>query len=173
MFLFFYFQSFFEIHFYDVYKDKIVIAQREGFVIDIFDSGGKLLHSIKHKVKAVPFTKTDKEDAVKYWREERGYEQSQIDILLERTDFPDYFPPIQTCQLADGKIYVITYRRKDNKNECLIFDMQGKFLKRTFIKLKTAVSPWYYPYTIYNDKMYYLSENEGTEETELHIEDIE
>ena len=166
-------REFFEIHFYDVYKDKIVIAQREGFVIDIFDSGGKLLHSIKHKVKAVPFTKTDKEDAVKYWREERGYEQSQIDNLLERTDFPDYFPQIQTCRLADGKIYVITYRRKDNKNECLIFDMQGKLLKKTYLPLKMLAPNLASPFTIHEENLFQLIFNYENEKWELHINQID
>jgi len=165
-------REFFEIHFYDTYKDKIVVAQREGFVIDIYDSEGNVLHSIKHKVKLVPFTKKDKENALKYWREERGYEQWQIDFLLERTDFPNYYPPIQTCRLADGKIYVITYTKKDDKYECLVFDMNGKFIKEAYFPLKMLAPNLASPFTIQGENLYQLIFNYETENWELYVEDI-
>jgi len=166
-------RDFFEIHFYDVQRDKIVIAQREGFEIDIFDSEGKLLHSIKHKVKAIPFSKNDKDDVVNYWREERGYEQWQIDSLLKRTDFPEFFPPIQTCRLADGKIYVITYKKIDDKNECLIFDMSGEFIKDAYFPLKMMAPNHACPFAIYENTLYQLIFNYDFETWELHINQID
>ena len=131
-----------------------------------------MLHSIKHNVKPVSFTKKDKEDIVRYWKDERGLEQSQIDYLLERTDFPDNFPPIQTCQLADGKIYVITYKRIDDKNECLIFNMKGKFIKEEYFPLKMLAPNLASPFTIHGENLYQLIFNYETETWELHIEEI-
>jgi hypothetical protein len=165
-------REFFEIHFYDTYKDKIVVAHREGFVIDIFDSDGKILHSINYKVKPVPFTNEDTKNVVKYWREERGYEQGQVDYLLERTDFPEYYPPIQTCRLADGRIYVITYTRKDGEYECLIFDMNGKFIKKAYFPLNMLAPNRASPFTINGENLYQLIFNYEAETWELHIEDI-
>ena len=165
-------REFFEIHFYDTCKDKIVVAHREGLVIDIFDSEGNILHSIKHKIKPVPFTNKDKENAVKYWREERGYEQWQLDRLLERTDFPDYYPPIQTCRLADGKIYVITYNRNRAKFKCILFDMEGKLIKETYIPLNMLGPNLASPFTIKGEKLFQLIFNYETENWELHVEDI-
>lgn len=162
-------REFFEIHFYDTYKDKIVVARREGFVIDVFGSEGNWLRSIEHKTKQVPFTKKDKENAIKYWREERGYEQWQIDRLLERTDFPDYYPPIQTCRLADGKLYVITYTRKDDDYECLIFNMDGKFMKTVYIPLNMLSPNFASPFTIKWNNLYQLIFNYEKENWELHI----
>lgn len=164
-------RDFFEIHFYDTYKDKIVVAQREGFVIDIFDSNGNWLHSIKHKIKPVPFTNEDKKNAVKYWKDS-GLEQWQIDRLLERTDFPDYYPTIQTCRLADGKIYVITYAKKDEEYECLIFDVNGKFIKEAYLPLKMLAPNHASPFTIHGEKLFQLNFNDDTENWDLHVEEI-
>lgn len=113
-------REFFEIHFYDTYKDKIVVAHREGFVIDIFDSEGSILRSIEHKIKPVPFTNEDKKNVVKYWKES-GLEQWQIDRLLDRTDFPDFYPPIQTGRLADGENICDNLHKKRKQARMLNF----------------------------------------------------
>lgn len=165
-------REYFEIHFYDTWKDRIVVAHREGFVIDIFDAEGKLLRSIKHKVKPVPFTNKDKENAVKYWKEERGFERWQIDRLLERTDFPDYYPPIQTCRLDSGKIYVITYTKKHDEYESLVFDMNGNFVKELYLPIKMLAPNHASPFTIHRESLYQLMYNYDTENWELHVEDM-
>jgi len=72
---------------------------------------GNIIQTIKPKIKPVPFTKKDKEKVIASWKE-NGYTPALIDKLMKRTDFPDKYPPIMTCELADGKIYVITYRKR-------------------------------------------------------------
>lgn len=53
--------------------------------------------------------------------------------LLERTEFPRYFPAIKTCLVADKKLYVQTYKEKDEKTEFYIFNINGKLEKKTLI----------------------------------------
>jgi len=165
-------RDFFEIFFYDTYKDKIVVAQRKGFAIDIYDSEGNILYSIKHKANQVPFTNEDRKMVITYWKES-GLEQWQVDRLEKRTDFPDYYPPIQTCRLADGKIYVITYTKKDDKYECLVFDMDGKFIKEAYFPLKMLAPNLASPFTIKGNNLYQLIFNYEKENWELHINQID
>ena len=108
-----------------------------------------------------------------YWKDERGYEQWQIDRLLARTDFPDFFPKIQTCRLAVGKIYVMTYKREGEKNECLIFDLSGDFINATYFPLKMLAPNLASPFTIHENHLYQLIFNYGDEAWELHINQIE
>jgi hypothetical protein len=166
-------RDFFEIHFYDTYEDKIAVAHREGFVIDIYNSKGDILHSIRHEVEPVTFTKEDKENVVKYWREERGYQQWQIDQLLERTDFPDSYPPIQTCRLADGLIYVITYKEKRDKFECLLFDLMGDLVKTVYVPLNMLSPNLASPFTISENSIYQLIFNYEEDRWELHINKLD
>ena len=166
-------RDFFEIHFYDTYEDKIVVAHREGFVIDIFNSEGKLLHKIKRNTKPLPFTERDKEHVLQYWREERGFQKWQIDQLLERTDFPDYYPPIQTCRLADDLIYVITYSKSGNKFECYLYDLAGKFVRTAYIPLFMLSPNLAAPFAINGNEVFQLIFNDEKNEWELFINVIE
>jgi hypothetical protein len=87
--------------------------------------------------------------------------------------FPDYFPPIRMFHVTDNKIYVMTYKEKDGKNEFIILDMEGKLLNRMFIPIspfeETTVIIFY---TIKNGKLYLLKDNEETEEWEVRIFEI-
>ncbi len=162
----------FEIFFYDTYKDNLVVAHREGFFIDVFDSEGNIIHSLKHDVKPVPFTDEDRERVIQYWKEERGFDQSQIESLEKRTNFPDFYPPIHTCRLADGKIYVITYGKRNNKFECLIFNLEGKYIKNTYIPLNMLASNLASPFTIYDSNLYQLIYSMEDDGWKLHVNRI-
>lgn len=161
-------RDFFEIFFYDVYEDKIVVASREGFTIDIFDSNGSVIHSIETETELTPFKEEDHQRVLSYWRD-TGLNQEQRDILEKRTDFPDFYPSIQTCRLADGKIFVITYSRKGNKFECLIYDMNGKYIKRVYISLVMIAPNFASPFTISGNSVHQLIYDYEEERWELYI----
>jgi len=152
------------------FKDKIIVAGEKGIVI--FNDKGqtevaalqpfdKLKIEDDHKEKARHFYKTD--PRIKHlW----GYFKNIM-------TFPTYFPYFQLFLVTDGKIYVQTYKRKDNKSELVILDLKGKPVKKTFLPLvdKNMFEP--YLYSIYNGKVYQLIENIDEEEYELHIFPIE
>jgi hypothetical protein len=66
---------------------------------------------------------------------------------------------------------------KENKSEYVVMDLKGNIIKRVYLPRVENV-----PYmskiigsklhTIYNDKLYYLQENEEEEKWELHVEEI-
>ena len=91
-------------------------------------------------------------------------------------DYPDYFPPINTMDIEDNKIYITTFRKKEGKTETLILNLKGHPLKETFIsptekKWIMAVLMGVRLETIHNGKFYYIQENED-EEWELKSRDI-
>ncbi|MCJ7682180.1 MAG: 6-bladed beta-propeller [Candidatus Aminicenantes bacterium] len=163
----------FEIFFYDTYDENIVIAHRDGSGISVFDSKGNMSHLIKPRFNRRPFTKDDKLKLLQYWKEERGYNQAQIESLEKRTDFPDFYPPFNTCRIADGLIYIITYESVGDKVACLIYDINGMFHKRISLPIHMSAPNNVLPFTIKNNKMYQISFNNEQNHWELIVSEIE
>lgn len=154
--------------FYDTYKDKIVLAHRDGLSIDILDSNGNVCYLIELKTKPVPFTKKHKNQTIKAWQE-NGMTESQIQILEKKTIFPDFFPPIQECRLADGKIYVVTYMTKENKYKCLVYNMNGEKIKTIYLPIIMMSPSQAFPFSISSDDFCQLVYNYDYNEWELHV----
>jgi len=80
--------------------------------------------------------------------------------------------PLKFFLIADGKIYVQTFKREKNKSEFYIFDLDGKLIRKVMAPFRESELLCAYPYTIANGKIYQVTENEDTEEWELHIDEI-
>lgn len=161
----------FEIFFYDVVKNKIVIAHRKGFCVDIFDIDGNKLNSITMNIKPIPFSEKDKQEVVSYWASQPYY-KGFYEGVKKRLKFPKYYPEIYQCRVSNTKIYIITYLTKNNKRECFIYGLDGKYLKRIFLPLKIESPVDHGIFTIYNDKLYQIIENLNDEIWELNIYDL-
>jgi len=74
-------------------------------------------------------------------------------------------------QINDGKIYAITFKRSNEKTECLIIDLKGKLLDKIYLDLKSIDIFALYPFTINNRNINQLVETED-ETWELHIDSI-
>lgn len=74
--------------------------------------------------------------------------------------------------IDNKKIYVVTYRMKDNKNELIILDLKGKILRRIFLHIKSLKDYKHFgefdPNTVHNGILYELFDNEKAEMWELH-----
>lgn len=92
--------------------------------------------------------------------------------MIKPITFPAYFPAIRNYYIAGKKIYVITYKKKDDKTECLIFNITGKFLKRVFLPYTYVNTIDEYPAAIKNGKLYQLNENQEMEQWELDVTEI-
>jgi hypothetical protein len=77
--------------------------------------------------------------------------------------FPEYYPAIKDFFAADNKIYVKTYKTRNGKEEFVILDLKGTFLKQFFLPESKS-----HLYTISKDVFYYLKEEEDLEEWELN-----
>ena len=85
--------------------------------------------------------------------------------------FPEYFPA-RAFVVADSKIYIPTYKKKAGKNEFVVYDTNGKLLKKVFLPFKDQTLLMPYPWTVSSSKVYQLFDNEESEEWELLVTGI-
>jgi hypothetical protein len=155
--------------FHQTYDNRIFVVSKEGLVIDVLDSNGSFLYSVSKKdYKKCKFTAADEEFIRQtFMRRNRDHYES----IKTRLEFPGYFPEIREMLVTDGKIYVITFKRKDDRSEFLVFDVKGKFLKTFMLPLGYRDFFTTYPIAIVKGKMFQLIENDA-EQWELHRVDL-
>jgi len=154
-----------------IFDDKIFVNREDG-LIQVFDGNiGNKLREIRHKYKEIKITAADKKEYYDYYKVAPRYKEF-YDVIRPRITFPSNFPPIRYFDVADGKIYVMTYERKEGKSNFIIFDLEGKLLKQVFLPLKNMSVEEPYPYTFKGGKLYQIFDNEN-EEWELHATNID
>ena len=156
---------------YQSYKDKIYISGKRGLSIDVLDSSGKKMSTIS-KADYQP-RKFTSEDEATMRREMKKGNPRQYEAIKKRLVFPEYYPDILNMFFANDKLYVATWKWKQDKIEFFVFSPEGKLLKHRYIPFKFMDGLQPYPAAIMNDKLYQLIENEDTEEWELHINPIQ
>ncbi len=155
------------------YGDRIFIEEDHGETgtIDIFNGDGKKLVSITHDYEKREFTNEHKKEAVDFFIRIRS---GVYRYLNERKMifYPDYFPVIRIFRVADDKVYVVPYKKKEGKSEMHIFSIDGKFMEKVLVDLVEENLFEFYPYTIGNGKIYQVIENPDTEAWELIVKQI-
>lgn len=153
---------------YWTYRNRVYVVATDEFIIERFDADGKPLPPITMEYQRERCTEEHQRlvlDSFKRDARIRPYYERH----KHRIVFPDYFRAIRRIVLDNGKIYVLTYKRRDGKNEFYIFDLAGKLLQKTFMPITTVngVSPR--PFTVKNGKLIQLVDNEETEHWEIHV----
>lgn len=152
------------------YKDQIYVTGKEGFVLDCISKTGKVIFTIKREdFKRHKITKTDIKNADKYFKIRYGDSYEEI---KDRITYPDYFPEIRAFYVVDDKIYILPYEWKEDALKFYIYKISGEFLAGTYIHLAMKYSMQPFPFTIQNNKVYQLIENDTTEDWELHINNL-
>lgn len=153
-----------------VCENKLLVAGQRDFIIDVFDENGKKLYSIKRELEKINVTQKDKDDVMHFLK--TNPETKFYFEMLKPIKISDRYPAIREIAAADKKFYVITWKKKEGKSQCLIFDLDGKFLKEIFLPLNSMDIADLYPLAVKNGKLYQLVDNTDTEEWELHITEI-
>jgi hypothetical protein len=151
---------------YATLGDRIIIAGKPGFVIDILDETGKRLHSIKDEnFKRRKFTQEDE----KAFREllKNTYKE-RYEMYKQYLRFHDYYPEISFIFTDVDNIYVTTWRISNDRVELFEYDSEGKHLSTYYVKIiwQSVLRP--YPIRIKDRKIFQLVENQD-ENWELHI----
>ncbi|MGD2085065.1 MAG: hypothetical protein PVH61_02680 [Candidatus Aminicenantes bacterium] len=165
-----------------IYKNKIFIDQSpQGFVISVLDANGNQLYQVEREYKKIKFTETYKEMVLNRIKQDKatrtvGWENLKSFIKIIHGD---YLPPIRDLTVTDERIFVKTHQKKGDKDEFIIMDLKGNILKKLYLPgVKEAgfgneiLGRLAKFYKIYNNKFYYLHENEEEEEWEVHVEPI-
>jgi len=153
--------------------DNIYVAGESDFAIDVFDKSGEKLYTIKQEYDNIKFTDLHEKEIMDYFKINPNTRQF-YDQIKNRIEFPSRFPAVRSFVPTGKKLYVQTFLVKDGKTEFYIFDDKGKLLKKVWLPIRIHIAVAQNQlFTIYDDKLYQLVENEDDENWELHIDKIE
>lgn len=170
---------------YIPYNGNIFVKpEQNAFVIDVYDTSGKRLYRIQRDYQKVRVTDADIKRYHDYFRTyskvRRNYER-----MKKTLGFHPVFPAIRTFTIADGKLYVVTYKMREGDSEVLVLDLKGKLLKTVFLPLFKTDELFFRSiennifrrvnnstFAIKNGRLYRLIADEGAESWEMHITDI-
>jgi hypothetical protein len=153
------------------FESKIFYGREEGEIY-VFDATGKKISTISHKYEKVKLSDEHKKRYIDFFKTDPRFKQGW-ERFRDRVQFPGYFPVIRDLTVSDGKIYVLTYKEKEKKREFYLSGIDGKQLKKIMLPLPEMNPLELYPYTIRNNTLYQIIENDDSEEWELHITKIE
>jgi hypothetical protein len=162
---------------YVIVEDKIFLADnRRGFHISVFDHLGNLLYDIHKAYKQLKVPKGYKEAYMKRQQTHPDWESRQRQFNYR---FRENFPAFSSFKVADNKIYMTTYEKKDEKYGVVVMDLEGIILMRSFSFPLPPYQDPSYSYTLFSneyeicqDKIYSLAYNDETDIYELHITPI-
>lgn len=154
---------------YWTYAGKIYVIAEDDFIIRIFDRTGKPLPSIvREDYQREKCTEAHKQSVLDFFKRDVRI-RPHYERLKKQLQFPDYFPAVREMVIDEGKLYVLTYRRRNNENEFFIYDTEGKLLGRKYLPLHSPNGVTPYAFTIRNGVLYQVFENDEAEQWELHI----
>ncbi len=155
-----------------LHHNKIYIADTiKTGAIRVFDHKGNKLDTLHPPYPKVTVTAADKKRILGNFavgRRKAFYEQNKTKLK-----FPATFPAMRFMHVSDGKIYLMTYKRKEDKTLFLILDTKGKLPAETYLPVTDLEVRYYCPYTIRNNKLYHLYDNGDTEQWELLVTGIQ
>ncbi len=157
---------------YAIYQNKIFVTAvgRKGSILDVLNSNGKKLYSLTYQYEDLKVTEDHKQQYLKYYKS--GPLKAIWDRFKKQIKFPTYFPGVRNFNIADGKIYILTFKRRKGESEFIVFNLKGVFLEKVWLPL-VENDIYYYPYTVSNGKLYQLIDNSDEEQWELHASLIE
>ena len=165
----------------DVFNNKLYVEDSSrGFIIEIFDLSGDKLSYIQKPYEKMSISSDFKKRTMDFIQNDSVIKaQGGWDAVKDKVsvNFPSDFPPIQEMSVTGNRIYIQTYKEKNNNIEYIIMDLNGKILKRVYLprfedvtvtgKLLGARL-----HVIYNGKLYNVSEDEENECWVLNIQEI-
>lgn len=152
---------------YQVYDNLLFIEGNNNEIL-VFDDSGEKQYTIHHDYEKIKVPDSFKQKVMAFF--EKRY-PTLYQMARHQSKFPEYFP-IRFFHAADNKIYVLTFKNRDNKSEFYLLDLKGKFLKKIMVPFADAEFLQAYPYTINNSQLYQLRKNPDTEKWELHIHEV-
>ncbi len=157
-----------------VYKNRIYInANSDDFKIGVFDHNGKKEFVIEKDYPKVKIPGNFRDEALEFFRTNPRFKNA-YEYVKRVLKIRTYFPPIRDIQIVRDHIYVLTFKRKGDLWECIKFDLKGKEKRRTFIKLDAYKHFSFYPilYSVYNNNIYSLVEDEDDEVWKIYVTDF-
>ncbi|MEN8154543.1 MAG: hypothetical protein ABFR75_11035 [Acidobacteriota bacterium] len=151
--------------------NRLVVRDMKDFKFYIYNENGEKVADISRDYEKLKVTERDKENYHNYIKIHPNFKQF-YENQKGNIKFYKYFPPVRDFLLVKDRMYIFTYLKKEGKTEFFIYDLNGKFLKRTFIELNHIDMIDCGPTWVDKGYLYQLAENEDEEEWELRITEI-
>jgi len=155
---------------FQCYKDEIYVVSENnpGFLISVFNHKGDLIRKITQDYEQIKISKREGEKLLEDYKNIPPI-RKRWESLNRLFDYviPEFFPPIHDFRITNDIIFVKTFKSSSKGVEFILLDLKGKLLGKTFLPdIKTRY------FDIYNNKYYYLIDNETEETWEFHRIDI-
>lgn len=151
--------------------NKTFISQPgKGFVIEVFDGSGKKLYSIEKKLAGIRSSETHRERFLELVQDglgKRKFNSFKDGTAFHKKPIHKYLPDIDRFWVTENRIYIKTFDLKGDMDKYIVLDLKGKILAEKWLPNTRAV---YLKSTFFNDRFYYLKENDNGEGWELHSE---
>lgn len=156
---------------FPVIDDRIFIVRGWDFIIDVFDSNGTKLYTIRKDYRKQKLDAAYKKRRLDWYQNESPLKQFW-EFFKDRVRFNDYFPAVQDLYAESGRLYALTHQKRGEKSECIVMDLKGRVLKRVFLTVPEAEGFAPPIYSIDKGRYYTLVENLEQETWDLVIEEI-
>jgi hypothetical protein len=151
--------------------DSKIVLDKDKQDIVVFDKNGNKLYFFSPNVEPLKLTGKHKQE-FKNSLKMQPVTRTLYELIKNRLKFPDFFPKIRFFFVENQKIYVFSWRKKENKSELYIYDLKGTPIRKALVPLVEQDIMLPYPTTIRNEKLYQVVENEETDEWELQVSEI-
>ena len=115
-----------------VREDKIYIGDSSrGLFVAVFDANGQEIGRVNlGKFDKIKMTEQYKNEFMERIKRNSSYNivNSMYNIII-----PEYFPGFYRFAVDNGKVYFLTYLKKDDKREIIIADFKGSPPKRVYV----------------------------------------
>lgn len=163
------YRFFYENHDVVIYENKIFIGDStRGLFVQIFDQNGNKLNQVKVNSEKAEFPDSYEKELTKIMKRNGQWNFFTSQFYF---DEPEFFPGFYRYFVGKNKIYFLTFNRKGDQREIIVTDWEGKLIKKTYIPWGSLLN-FSRNLTVFEDKFYYLVDNQDTEEWELHVADI-
>ncbi len=110
----------------------IICDPADNYKIKIYDNRVKHINTLEIKYPNIKIMKKDKIKLVEKTRIKMGFNNRKWKELLKQNNIycPEYFPPVQNIKVADGNLYIRTYKVLGNNRQYIIVNLKtGKSKK--------------------------------------------
>lgn len=154
----------------EVFGDKVFIPDDKG-VIHVFNETGMNTATIRPSYQPVPISPADIDRFDRFFREDFRFKDVYT-MQRDRVEYAKYFPLIKEYRVTRDYVYIITNKKSGDRFETFIFDHQGKLVKETSLSIMEADPLEFFPFAIYDNRIYQLTENESEETWHLKATEI-
>jgi hypothetical protein len=151
--------------------ELFVTGSTEDFAIDVYDSEGKSLRTIQQAYSRLGFLDEHKEQIHTFYRTHPNFRRI-YEVIKDEFVFPALLPAIREFRVADGRIYVLTYKQTGGSSEFYVLDVEGKLLRRAFLPLAQPDVLAYCPFATSAGNLYQLERNRDNDGWELRVTDL-